>query len=98
MAYPGDYMEFMKAVLFDKFAPTLLSAEEQRTLFDLLAECGVLNAGERDALKKRYLTPEELQAESDGCSTSGTNMLQNWVVSRMFTGSLMVTDTIKKIC
>ena len=65
MAYPGDYMEFMKAVLFDKFAPTLLSAEEQRTLFDLLAECGVLNAGERDALKKRYLTPEELQAESD---------------------------------
>ncbi len=65
VAYPGDYMEFMKAVLFDKFAPTLLSAEERRTLFDLLAECGVLNAGERDALKKRYLTPEELQAESD---------------------------------
>lgn len=65
VANPGDYMEFAKAVLFDKFAPTLLSAEEQRMLFDLLTECGILNAGERDSLKQRYLTPAELQAESD---------------------------------
>lgn len=65
VAEPASYMMLVKAVLSDTFAPTLLTAEEQRALFLLLMEQGKLDSGERDALKRRYSTPEELQAEAD---------------------------------
>ncbi len=60
-----NYTSFVKAVLLDKFAPGLLSAEEQRALFDLVISMKDLDPSEVRALKLRYLTPEEQQAERD---------------------------------
>ena len=61
----GNYTSFVKAILLDDFASALLPAEEQRALFDLVIQMQGLEAQETKALKLRYLTPEEKQAEQD---------------------------------
>lgn len=71
---PIQYMVLVKAVLSDKFAPTLL----KRALFNLLMEQGKLDLGERDALKRRYSTPEELQAEVDAEARKRHEQEQKW--------------------
>lgn len=83
MEQPASYMMLVKAVLSDRFAPTLLTAEEQRALFLLLMEQGRLDSGERNALKRRYSTPEELQAEADAETRKRQEQEQKWEADRV---------------
>lgn len=80
---PASYMMLVKAVLSDTFAPTLLTTEEQRALFLLLMEQGKLDSGERNALKQRYSTPEELQAEADAEARKKQEQEQKWEADRV---------------
>ena len=83
MEQPASYMMLVKAVLSDTFAPTLLTAEEQRALFLLLMEQGKLDSDERNALKRRYSTPEELQAEADAEARKKQEQEQKWEADRV---------------
>lgn len=62
---PEKYLELLAAILRDEFAASLLTAEGQRELFDLVAKNPGTHRGILNELKHRYLTEDELQAERD---------------------------------
>lgn len=62
---PAHYLAFIQAVLGNERAAGLLPQEELRKLFDLLLTQGTLSTYDANSLKRRYFTPEELQADQE---------------------------------
>lgn len=62
---PGHYFHFAQAVLEDEQVAALLLPEDQRGIFDVLISQSKLSAYDANQLKRRYLTPEEQQAEQE---------------------------------
>ncbi len=60
---PEKYPDLVVSILQDGFAPSLLSTAEQRALFDLAVSRMQLLDYVAQALKSRYLTEEEQQAD-----------------------------------
>lgn len=62
---PKSYLDFALSVLKDEQVAALLLPEDQRGIFDVLISQSKLSTYDADQLKRRYLTPEEQQAEQE---------------------------------